>query len=68
MWSQRSRAMWIQWGDRNTKFFHATASQRHRNNYIMGLMDSNGRWQEDQEGIESTILDYFSSIPYEFRS
>lgn len=44
------------------KFFHAIASQRHRKNCIMGLMNSDGRWQEDQEGIEGTILDYFSSI------
>ncbi|KAL0009842.1 hypothetical protein SO802_004950 [Lithocarpus litseifolius] len=40
MWSQRSRAMWIKWGDRNMKFFHATASQRQKRNSILGLMDS----------------------------
>lgn len=62
MWNQRSRALWIKWGDRNTKFFHATASQRHRKNRIMGLQDSEGIWQEEQGRIEGIILDYFAAI------
>lgn len=28
----------------------------------MGLMDSMGRWQEEHEGIERTILEYFSTM------
>ena len=62
MWNQRSRASWIKWGDRNTKFFHATASQRRRRNKIVGIQGANGIWQEKQKDIEITILVYFESI------
>ena len=28
MWQQRSHLQWLQNGDRNTRFFHSTATQR----------------------------------------
>ena len=49
-------------GDRNTQFFHATATQRQRNNTIEGLWDSTGLWCEDQGKVEEIILEYFFSI------
>ena len=42
MWNQRSRVLWVQCGDRNTKFFHETASNRRRRNRIEGLCDKEG--------------------------
>ena len=62
MWNQRSKNLWLKWGDRNTKFFHAITSQRWRKNWIVGLQDLNGVWQEDKEEIERTILGYFENI------
>ena len=43
MWKQRSRAEWLKCGDRNTKFFHVTASQSRKTNKIEGL-ESEGVW------------------------
>ena len=62
MWNQRSWVLWLQNRDRNTKFFHALASQRQRKNRIGGLMDDGGIWHEQQGATEKIILDYFSSI------
>ena len=61
-WNQRSQVLWLQNGDRNTEFFHASASQRQRKNRIGGLMDEGGIWQEEQGATEKIILEYFSSI------
>ena len=44
MWQQRARVSWLQHGDRNTKFFHGTVTQRKRKNFIKGMCDWNGVW------------------------
>ena len=73
MWNQRSRALWVQCGDRNTKFFHEMASNRRRRNRIEGLCDKEGIWRENKEEVDGIILDYFkeiysTSFPVEFGS
>lgn len=62
MWNQRSRALWIKCGDRNTKFFHATTNNRQRKNKIKGISDLEGRWREGREEVEDIILKYFTEI------
>ena len=41
-WKQRAHNTWLIKGDRNTKFFHAYASERRRVNFVKILKDDNG--------------------------
>jgi hypothetical protein len=42
-WQQRSRVNWLQYGDRNTSFFHSFASARRKKSFIkkLGGVDGN---------------------------
>lgn len=37
-WHHRSRCKWLQQGDKNTRYFHAVASARHRRNKVSTLL------------------------------
>ncbi|KAM6550953.1 hypothetical protein CsatB_000761 [Cannabis sativa] len=50
-----------QW-DKNSKYFHATASSRKRNNQIVQLQDSDGVWRGWNSGLDQVIIDYFSVL------
>jgi hypothetical protein len=38
-WSQRAKEDWLKYRDRNTKFFHACATQRNRRKQISKIVD-----------------------------
>jgi hypothetical protein len=60
LWRQRSRAVWLKDGDKNTKFFHGKASQRKKTNAIKKLKDEDGIWWHGQDKVEEVLIDFFS--------
>lgn len=61
-WKQRAREEWLQWGDRNTKWFHMKANNRRKRNKIRGLMDDLGIWTEEDSGMETIDNQYFLKL------
>ena len=62
MWKQRSRNNYLKEGDRNTSFFHTKALNGKQWNWIQGLEDENGLWQEGLDEIEHVATQYFSTL------
>ena len=55
----KSGVLWLKIGDNNTKFFHCRATQRHRKNFIRGIMDEFNTWRtQPQDIVASLINDY----------
>lgn len=64
-WRQRAHVKWLEKGDRNTGFFHATCSEKKRTNRVGRLKNAAGGWEETEEGKKAVISNYFSNL---FRS
>uniref|UniRef100_A0A803Q7N5 Reverse transcriptase n=1 Tax=Cannabis sativa TaxID=3483 RepID=A0A803Q7N5_CANSA len=61
-WRQRSRALWLKHGDRNTKFFHFKASARRKKSTIEGLFNDNGKWCTAENEITEVAINYFQKL------
>jgi hypothetical protein len=61
-WRQRSRALWLKYGDKNTSYFHQKANQRRRKNKIENLTDDQGIQQFEPGKIEEILLNHFSNL------
>ncbi|KAJ1438736.1 Zinc finger, CCHC-type [Sesbania bispinosa] len=61
-WGQRSRLKWLKWGDKNTKFFHATTIQRRSRNRLERNKDGQGRWVVGQKDVMEAAVNHFRGV------
>lgn len=61
-WRQRSKENWMKYGDQNIRFFHASATQKKRQNLVYSIHDENGvRW-ESQEEVGDAFVRYYTRL------
>ncbi|XP_019157243.1 PREDICTED: uncharacterized protein LOC109153826 [Ipomoea nil] len=60
-WKQRAKQHWLREGDRNTRCFHLSVSNRKRKNRSLKLRDGEGSWVEGQE-LDSLVVRYYEGI------
>ena len=58
-WKKRCTIRWIQFGDENSKFFQAVATERYRRNCISTLKTTDGTTVDDHVGKESILFETF---------
>lgn len=61
-WRQRAKQNWYKWGDRNTPYFHAWASQRRRTNRMEIFFDLSGCEHVEQEEVCKAFFDFYSNL------
>jgi hypothetical protein len=60
-WRQKSKALWLREGDKNTKFFHQMANSCRRNNIVDPLM-VNGSLSSDPIEIRELIVQFYTIV------
>uniref|UniRef100_A0A803NVG6 Uncharacterized protein n=1 Tax=Cannabis sativa TaxID=3483 RepID=A0A803NVG6_CANSA len=61
-WRQRSKQLWLRDGDNNSRYFHASATTRQKNNAITKLQGPNGVWCDWNSGLNHVIQSYFEEL------
>lgn len=61
-WRTKSRILWLQAGDKNTKFFHNKTRQRRHYNKIIHVQDDQGKLLTKPSDIQKHIEKYFCML------
>lgn len=59
MWAQKAKVNWLQLGDKNTRFFHTTATIRKKRNKIVRVKNNLGIWWKVGEKLEQVFVHNF---------
>lgn len=59
---QRSRINWLNCGDKNTSFFHATVAQRRQRNQLVKIKGDDGRWLVSESAINNHLVSFFTTL------
>lgn len=62
IWFQKSRSKWLQYGDRNTRFFQMTARIKKRRKIVESIMNENGQWLTEPKQLKSEATSYFRNL------
>ena len=62
MWTQRSRALWLHEGDKNTRYFHSRATHRYLRNKIEELENHLGERCVDENGIANILVGFYQNL------
>ena len=54
--------MWLKEGNRNTRYFHASASAWRRQNSFESLHNNQEDWCSNLEKVDALIVDYFQDL------
>lgn len=61
-WASKSRVSWLNLGDANTTFFHASVISRRRHNKITSIKDNLGNWVYDFSAVRSLFIIHFQNL------
>lgn len=61
-WRQCSKQLWLQAGEKNTKYFHASCNSSRRTNMIQRLKDYEGHCFDWENGLHELIKRYYQQL------